>query len=328
MSGLRLLYPPIEPFATHEFSVGDGHRLYVEQVGRPDGIPAVFLHGGPGGGLVPGHRRFFDPGRYRVVLVDQRGCGRSTPLGSTVANTTGHLVGDLERVREGLGLESWLVFGGSWGSALALAYAQAHPERVTGLVLRGICLMRESERRWFYRDGARHLQPAEWERFVAPIPVEERDDLVGAYHRRLRGPEAESFARPWMRWEAVNSSLTWDPAFVDRLTSDALALPTARILTHYLVNGGFLASPTQLLDGVERIRHLPAVIVQGAYDLCCPPVSAHELAVRWPEAVFHLVADAGHSPMEPGITDRLIRATDGFAAAFDHRSRDLTVAES
>jgi proline iminopeptidase len=314
MTGRRLLYPPIEPFATHGFDVGDGHRLYVEEVGRPDGIPAVFLHGGPGGGLVPMNRRFFDPERYRVVLIDQRGCGRSTPLGSLHANTTGHLVADLELVREALGLDSWLVFGGSWGSALALAYAQAHPGCVTGLVLRGIFLVRSSERRWFYQDGARHLRPAEWERFAAPIPEDERADLVGAYHRRLLGPDAGSFARPWMRWEAVNSALTADPAFVDLLTGDDVALTAARILTHYLVNDGFFESETQLLDGVERIRHLPAVIVQGAYDLCCPPVTAHELAARWPEADLHLIPDAGHASTEPGITDRLIRATDGFAA--------------
>jgi proline iminopeptidase len=314
---MRVLYPPIEPFRTHEFDVGHGHRLYVEEVGRPDGLPVVFLHGGPGGGLVPLYRRFFDPERYRVVLVDQRGCGRSTPLGSLLANTTGHLVADLETVREGLGLKSWLLFGGSWGSTLALAYAQAHPERATGLVLRGICLLRASEQRWLYRDGARRLRPAEWERFVAPIPEAEREDLVGAYHRRLMDDcdpvRTAAVAKAWMRWEAMNSALVPDPAFVELLTSDKAALPGARILIHYLVNGGFFASETQLLDGVDRIRHLPAVIIQGAYDLCCPPVTAYELAARWPEAEFHLVEDAGHSSMEPGITDQLIRATDAFA---------------
>lgn len=313
---LRRLYPPIEPYATHDVDVGGGHRLYVEEAGNPDGIPAVFLHGGPGGGLIPLFRQFFDPERYRIVLLDQRGAGRSTPLGSLRDNTTWHLVADLEAVRELLGLDSWLVFGGSWGSTLALAYAQSHPDRVTGLVLRGIFLMRRSERRWFYQDGLHQLQPEEWERFVAPIPVAERGDVLAAYHRRLLGgdpEEARRCARAWMRWEAINSSLVPDPRLLELLTADETALPGAQILAHYVVNGGFFDPETQLLDGVDRIRHLPAVIIQGRYDLCCPPDSALALARRWPEATLHMIADAGHSSLEPGITDQLIRATDGFA---------------
>lgn len=309
------LYPEIEPYKTHYVDVSGGHRLSVEEVGNPAGIPVVFLHGGPGGGLLPGARRFFDPSRYRIVLFDQRGAGRSTPPGSLHENTTWHLVDDIETIRERLGIESWLLFGGSWGSTLALAYGQAHPSRVTGLILRGICMMRRTERDWIYQSGLHHLQPEEWERFVAPIPVDERGDILTAYHRRLIGSdpgEARACADAWMRWEAVNSSLTPDPSWITTLTADETVLPAARILAHYAVNGGFFDSETQLLDGVDRLRHLPAVIVQGRYDLCCPPATAYDLARRWPEAEFHIVPDAGHSSLEPGITDLLIRATDEF----------------
>jgi proline iminopeptidase len=267
---------------------------------------------------VPAARRFFDPERFRVVLVDQRGSGQSTPRGGLHENTTAHLVADLELIREELGIPAWLLFGGSWGSTLSLAYAQAHPGRVTGLILRGVFLMRPSERRWFYQDGLRHLQPEEWARFVEPVPDDEREDVLNAYHRRLLGPDRETalrFARAWMRWEAVNSSLRPDPALVELLTGDEFGLPMAQILAHYVVNGGFFDSDTQLLDGVGRIRHLSGVIVQGRYDLCCPPDSAYELSLRWPEAELCMVPDAGHSSLEPGITDRLIRATDAFAAA-------------
>jgi proline iminopeptidase len=313
---VRTLYSEIEPYATHVVDVGDGHRLHVEEAGNPGGIPVVFLHGGPGGGLTPVFRRFFDPERYRIVLFDQRGAGRSTPLGELGDNTTWHLVDDIETIRERLGIPSWLVFGGSWGSTLALAYAQANPGRVTGLVLRGICLVRRSERDWIYQSGLHHLQPEEWERFVAPIPPAERDDILAAYHRRLVGDDRDEALRcagAWMRWEAVNSSLTPNPLLIATLTADDTALPSARILAHYCVNGGFFTPETQLLDGVDRIRHLPAVIIQGRYDLCCPPATAYDLARRWPEAAFHVVGDAGHSSLEPGITDLLIRATDEFA---------------
>ncbi|MFU8849787.1 prolyl aminopeptidase [Micromonospora sp. SL1-18] len=310
------LYPPIEPYATHRIAVGDGHELYVEEVGRPDGVPAVFLHGGPGGGLVPAARRFFDPDRYRVVLFDQRGAGRSTPFGELRANTTGHLVDDLEVIRARLGIDSWLVFGGSWGVTLGLAYAQTHPDRVTGLILRGVLLMRRDERDWFYQGGLRHLQPEEWDRFIAPIPEAERDDVLAAYHRRLHGPdeaEARACAAAWGRWEAVNSSLRPDPGLLAHFTDERQALPIARILSHYAVHGGFLTGDTQLLDGVDRIRHLPAVIINGRYDLCCPPASAYDLARRWPEAELRIVPDAGHSAAEPGIARELLRATDHFA---------------
>jgi proline iminopeptidase len=317
---MRTLYPAIEPYPVHLLDAGDGHRLSVEEAGRPDGVPVLFLHGGPGGGIAPFMRRFFDPERFRVILPDQRGAGRSTPLGEVRANTTWHLVRDLELIRETLGIDRWLLFGGSWGSTLALAYGQAHPDRVTGLILRGVSLVRRHELDWIYRSGLHHLQPEEWSRFVEEIPPAERDDLLAAYHRRLTGPpgpQAQRSAAAWMRWEAVNSSLVPDPQLIATLTADETCLPAARILAHYAVNGGFFASETQLLDGVDRLRHLPAVIVQGRYDLCCPPATAYDVARRWPEAEFHIVPDAGHASLEPGILDLLIRATDRFADRLD-----------
>lgn len=313
---LRTLYPAIEPYAVHRLQVSGGHQLYVEEAGNPAGVPVVFLHGGPGSGLTPVMRQFFDPERYRVILPEQRGAGRSTPRGALHTNTTWHLVDDLEVIREYLGVDTWLVFGGSWGSTLGLAYAQSHPARATGLILRGICLVRRSERAWIYQSGLHHLQPEEWERFIAPIPEAKRQDILTAYHRRLIGADGEVARRcadAWMRWEAVNSSLTPDPGLIAALTADDTVLPAAQILAHYAVNGGFFESETQLLDGVDRIRHLPAVIIQGRYDLCCPPTTAHDLARRWPEATVHMVADAGHSSLEPGITHHLIRTTDHFA---------------
>lgn len=325
--GLKGLYKPIEPFATHRLDVGGGHRLYVEEAGNPHGIPVVFLHGGPGGGLVPAARRFFDPDRYRVILFDQRGAGRSTPLGELHENTTWHLVDDIEVVRAALGVREWMVFGGSWGTTLALAYAQTHPERVTAVILRGVLMMRRSERDWFYQGGLSHLQPEEWERFIAPVPPGERDDIAAAYHRRLTGTDAAQarhFAQAWMRWEAINSSLVPDPALLAALTADETVVAASRILAHYVVNGAFLEPETRLLDGIDRIRHLPAVIVQGRYDLCCPPATALDLARAWPEAALHVVADAGHASTEPGILDRLIRTTDELAADGPGQVRGLS----
>ncbi|WP_205707837.1 prolyl aminopeptidase [Kineococcus vitellinus] len=316
MAALRTSYPPLEPFAVHRLPVGDGHELHVEQAGNPAGIPVLFLHGGPGGGLRPGDRCFFDPRRYHVVLLDQRGAGRSTPAGGLEANTTAHLVADLERVRAHVGLERWLLFGGSWGSTLALAYAQAHPERVTGFVLRGLHLVRSTELDWFYAGGLAPLQPVEWQRFLAPVPPAERDDVLGAYHRRLTGDDPEEAARwaaPWLRWEFVNSSTAPDPAFLEEVSTSAQAVGAARVLAHYAAHRGFLRDDDELLDGLARVRHLPAVLVQGALDLCCPPVTAWEVAQRWPRARLELVPGAGHSSREPGVLDRLVRATDSFA---------------
>ncbi|KGE05070.1 prolyl aminopeptidase [Pseudohaliea rubra] len=310
------LYPPIEPYDHGWLTVGDGHEVYYEQCGNPVGKPCLFVHGGPGGGAGKDARRFFDPERYRIVLFDQRGCGRSRPHASLEANTTWDLVADMERLRETLRIERWLVFGGSWGSTLSLAYAQAHPEVVSELVLRGIFLLREREIRWFYQHGASELYPDAWEAYLAPIPEDERDDLVQAFHRRLTGPDEDerlAAARAWSVWEASTSFLRPRAAFVAELGTPAAALAMARIECHYFVNGGFLEHPDQLLEGIDRIRHIPAVIVQGRYDVVCPPVTAWSLHRAWPEAEFHLVADAGHSAFDGGNAAALVAATDRLA---------------
>jgi proline iminopeptidase len=311
----RGLYPPVEPYEHGMLDVGDGHRVYWEMCGNPDGMPAVFLHGGPGAGCSPDHRRLFDPARYRVLLLDQRGCGRSTPHASIEANTTWHLVADIERLRALVGVERWLVFGGSWGSALALAYAETHPERVTGLIVRGIFTLRRSELLWYYQEGASWLFPDKWERFLAPIPVEERGDLIAAYHRRLTGPDPAArleAARAWSVWEGETITLLPDAALSARHAEDAYALAFARIENHYFVNGGFLEEG-QLLRDAHRLRAIPGVIVQGRYDVATPAATAWALHRAWPEAEFRLVPDAGHAFNEPGILRHLIEATDAFA---------------
>ncbi|AKF09015.1 Proline iminopeptidase [Sandaracinus amylolyticus] len=296
--------------------MGSGHRVYWEESGNPKGKPVVFLHGGPGGGTDPKQRRFFDPERYRIVLFDQRGCGRSTPHASLVDNTTWHLVSDIERLREHLGVERWQVFGGSWGSTLALAYAQKHPERVTELVLRGIFLLRRAELLWFYQHGTSEMFPDAWQHFLAPIPESERGDLMGAYHKRLTSDDAhvrQEAARAWSVWEARTSFLLAREDHVARAAADAFSLAFARIECHYFVNDGFLAREDQLLADVDRIRHIPAVIVHGRYDVVCPARNAWDLHQRWPEAELKIVEDAGHSAYEPGIMHELVTATDRFA---------------
>jgi len=313
---LRTLYPALEPY-DRGFLPADGeHLIYYEQSGNPSGKPAVFVHGGPGGGGDVNARRFFDPQRYRIIVFDQRGAGRSRPEASLIDNTTAHLIGDMERLRELLELSQWLVFGGSWGSTLSLAYAEAHPEAVSELVVRGIFLLRKKELSWFYQHGASVLFPDQWERFLAPIPVEERDDLLAAYHRRLVGDDEEAklaAAHAWSYWEGVTSHLLPDLAHTLPFEQAKFAVELARIETHYFVNAGFFESEDQLLTGIDRIRNIPAVIVQGRYDVVCPMETAWELASRWPEADFRLVDNAGHSAYEPGITHELINVTDGFA---------------
>ena len=313
---LRTLYAPVAPYDTGRLSVSPVHELYFEQSGNPDGKPVVFLHGGPGAGSNPAVRRFFDPAKYRIVVFDQRGCGQSTPHASLEDNTTAHLVADIEGLREHLGIERWQVFGGSWGSTLALNYAQTHPDRVTELVLRGVFLLRPTELRWFYQHGASQLFPDYWEDYIAPIPEAERDDLIQAHYRRLTGDDYDArmaSARAWSVWEGVTSNLLVSEAAVGRFQSDDFALAMARIEAHYFVNGGFMDTPSQLLDNIDSIRDIPAVIVQGRYDVVCPPRTAWELHQAWPEADFRLVPDAGHSAFEPGIVDELIQATDRFA---------------
>jgi proline iminopeptidase len=311
----RSLYPPIEPYNTGFLRVSPLHEIYFEESGNPKGKPVLFVHGGPGGGTDPKQRRFFDPSAYRIVLFDQRGCGKSRPHASLEENTTWHLVEDMEALRRHLGIARWLVFGGSWGSSLALAYAQKHPESVTELVLRGIFLLRAQEIRWFYQHGAHTLFPDAWEDFLAPIPPEERGDLVQAYHRRLTGEDArvrQEAARAWSVWEARTSNLVPSEALVAHFGEDAFSLAFARIECHYFVHGAFLRADTQLLDDVPRIRHIPAVIVQGRYDIPCPIESAWALHKAWPEAELKIILDAGHSAYEPGTTHALIEATDRF----------------
>lgn len=311
----RTLYPEIECFRSGRLRVSELHEIYFEESGNPAGNPVVFVHGGPGSGTEPKHRRFFDPAVYRIVLFDQRGCGKSTPHASLVDNTTWHLVADMEALRVHLGLERWQVFGGSWGSTLALAYAETHPERVSELVLRGIFMIRKQEIDWFYQRGASVLFPDAWEGYLAPIPEGERGDLLRAYHRRLTGDDPavrQAAAKAWSIWEGSTSHLYVDAEEIDRTGEDTFALAFARIECHYFVNGAFFQPETQLLDGVPRIRHIPAVIVQGRYDVVCPMETAWALHRAWPEADFRLVADAGHSAFEPGIVHELVQATDRF----------------
>ena len=318
MNPRRELYPPIEPHRHGFLAVGDGHEVYWEECGNPAGKPVVFLHGGPGAGCDARARRFFDPARYRILLFDQRGCGRSRPHASLEHNTTWDLVADIERLRELAGVERWQVFGGSWGSTLALAYAETHPTRVSELVLRGIFLLRKAELGWFYEQGlgASAMYPDLWEDFVAPIPPPERRDMMSAYYRRLTGNDraaALEAARAWSIWEGSTSFLLIDEDNVHRWGEPEFALAVARIECHYFVNQGFLKGEDQLLDGVDRIRHIPSVIVQGRHDVVCPMFTAWDLHRAWPEAELRVVADAGHSAFEPGNTDELIRATDRFA---------------
>lgn len=313
----RGLYPITDPFDSGMLRVSDVHEIYWEQSGNPKGKPVVFLHGGPGGGTNPKLRGFFDPSAYRIVLFDQRGCGKSRPHASLVDNTTWHLVADIEALRKKLRIQRWQVFGGSWGSTLALAYAQKHPERVTELVLRGIFLMRRKELLWFYQEGASWLFPDAWEQFLAPIPVIERGDLIGAYHRRLTSKDKDerlSAARAWSIWEGSTSYLFQDLEQIARTGADRFAEAFARIECHYFVHGAWLGTEDQLLSDVPRIRHIPAVIVQGRYDVVCPLRSAWDLHCAWPEADLRIVPDAGHSALEASNTHELVCATDRFRA--------------
>jgi len=317
MTVRRSFYPEIQPYDSGWLDVSPEHSIYYEQSGNPAGKPVVFLHGGPGGGTSPKQRRFFDPARYRIVLFDQRGSGKSKPHASLVDNTTWHLVSDIERLRHHLGIERWQVFGGSWGSTLALAYSEQHPERVTELVLRGIFLLRRWELEWFYQQGTSRLYPDAWQKYEALIPEGERGDFIHAYYRRLTGADAalrKEAARVWSVWEASTSHLIPDEDYVQSCAGDDFSMAFARIECHYFVNHGFLVHENQLIADVAKIRHIPAVVVQGRYDVVCPMQSAWDLCRAWPEADLRIVADAGHSAYEPGIVHELITATEAFAA--------------
>ncbi|WP_430402209.1 prolyl aminopeptidase [Hyphomonas sp.] len=315
MTELRTLYPEIEAYASGHLDVGDGHVIYWERSGTKGAKPAVFLHGGPGGGFAPSHRRLFDPRLYDVMLFDQRGCGKSKPHASLEANTTWHLVADIERLREMMGVDKWQVFGGSWGSTLALAYAETHPERVSELVLRGIYLLTKAEMDWYYQFGVSEMFPDKWERFLAPIPEAERGDLKAAYRKRLtsddRAVQIEA-ALAWSQWEGQTITLLPEPSTSDVFGEDEFALAFARIENHYFTHAGWL-DEGQLLRDAGRLKDIPGTIVHGRYDMPCPARFAWALHKAWPEADFHLIEGAGHAYSEPGILDQLIRATDTYA---------------
>ncbi len=311
------LFPEIEPYDVGTLRVSDLHTIHWEQVGNPKGKPIVFLHGGPGGGIDPVYRRYFDPKKWRIVLFDQRGCGKSTPHAELRDNTTWDLVADIERLRTHFGIDRWVVFGGSWGSTLALSYAQTHPTRVKGLVLRGIFMLRRSELLWFYQEGAHQLFPDAWEDYVAPIPPRERGDMMKAYYKRLTSKDKKvrmAAAKAWSVWEGRTSKLFVDPKLVEKFGGGTFADAFARIECHYFVNGGFMKRDDQLLRGVKKIRNIPAVIVQGRYDIPCPMRSAWDLHRAWPEAKFIVVPDSGHSMTEPGIRAHLVAETDALAS--------------
>ena len=313
----RTLYPPIEPYESGMLDVGDGHRLYWELSGNPDGKPVVFLHGGPGGGSSPDHRRQFNPDRYKILVFDQRGCGRSTPYASLEHNTTWDLVDDIEKLRTQVAkVDKWMVFGGSWGSTLALAYAEKYPERVTELVLRGIFLFDQFEIDWMYKEGgASQVYPDKFAEFIGLIPEAERGDLVDAYRKRLTGSDKDeqlAAAQAWSKWEGDIVTLLPSPETIDHFTSPEVAVAVARIENHYMANHGWLEEG-QLLEGAKKLRGIPGVIVQGRHDTCTPPVAAWLLKQAWPEVELNIIPDAGHLFNEPGNLDALVRATDRFA---------------
>jgi proline iminopeptidase len=322
--GRRALYPAIEPFNRFRLTVPGGHDLYVEECGTRGAKPAVVLHGGPGGGCSPGMRRYFDPASWHVILFDQRGCARSRPHASVEGNDTWALIEDIEAIRRRVGVEAWTVFGGSWGAALGLIYAEEHPRRVTELVLRGVFLMEQRELDWFYGGGAAQFFPDLWEEFTAPIPDAERGDLIGAYHKRLMSGDLAlqtEYARAWARWEGSTATLRADPRLRPGFGDAAYARAFSRIECHYFQNRGFLAEDGHILQRINAIRDIPGVIVQGRYDMVCPPLSAFRLDAAWPGSELRVVGDAGHALSEPGITAELIAATDGFRERRSSRRR-------
>jgi proline iminopeptidase len=315
---MRQLFSPIEPYATHTIEVSDGHRLYVEECGTSEGIPVLFVHGGPGSGCENYHRRFFDPAMYRIILFDQRGCGRSVPHASLEGNTTGQLVEDMETIRVQLGVTQWVVFGGSWGSTLGLVYAETHPTRVLGLILRGIFLCRPRDIHWFYQEGASFLLPDYWHDYLQTIPAAERGNLVEAYYRRLTGNDElmrMAAAKSWSLWEGRASTLLPRASVVDHFANPHTALSLARIECHYFMHDSFL-KPNQILNDAGRLKDIPGVIVHGRYDVVCPVEQAWELHKAWPAARLQIIPDGGHSATEPGIVDALTTATRQFAMRF------------
>ncbi|KEJ96971.1 prolyl aminopeptidase Serine peptidase. MEROPS family S33 [Pseudosulfitobacter pseudonitzschiae] len=317
---VQYLYPPVDPFDQRMMDVGDGHKIYVEQCGNPSGIPVVVLHGGPGGGCSPAMRRYFDPAVFRVVLFDQRGCGRSRPHAVIENNTTWHLVRDIEMIREALGIDAWIAFGGSWGATLALIYAQTHPDRVRELVLRGVFTMTKAEIDWFYGGGAGKFWPEVWARFVGLIPEDERDDLVAAYHKRLFSGdrlEETKYGRAWASWENALASIHSNGMGGEAPGEYARAF--SRLENHYFINGGFLEFDGQILANMDRIADIPGTVVQGRYDMICPPDSAYAIVQRWPRSTLKMVRNAGHALSEPGISSELVRTMDRIAMTEQRR---------
>lgn len=308
-------FPEIEPYKTGRLKVSDLHEIYFEEVGNPKGSPVLFIHGGPGGGVSPDHRRYYDPNHYRIILFDQRGCGQSTPHAELKENTTWDLIKDIEKLRAHVGIEKWIVFGGSWGSTLSLLYAETHPERVKGLILRGIFLCRKQEIDWFYQDGASHVFPEAWEKYLAAIPKEEHGDLVAAYHKRLTSPDKSTrlaAAKAWSVWEGSTSCLFQEPNFIDDFGDDEFAEAFARIECQYFTNGIWMRNDNQILEDVYKIRHIPCEIVHGRYDMVCPVENAYDLKKAWPEANLRITPDAGHAAKEPGNLAGLVAATEKF----------------
>ena len=314
---MRDFYPEIEPFNSGMLQVSELHNIYYEEAGNPHGKPVVFVHGGPGGGIDSSYRQFFDPEVWRIVLFDQRGCGKSLPAFELKENTTWDLVDDMEKIREKLNIKNWTVFGGSWGSTLGLTYAISHARKVNGLILRGIFLLREKEIKWFYQEGASFIFPDAWEKYLGPIPQSERHDLVSAYYKRLTSEDHKTrteAAKAWSVWEGSTSKLQMDPNFIERFKGDDFALAFARIECHYFTNKGFFKEDGWILNNVDKIRHIPTWIVQGRYDVVCPAISAFELHSKWPESKLFIIPDAGHSASEQGIKSKLIEVTDYFGS--------------
>lgn len=313
------LFPDIHPYVTHHLQVDDIHTLYIEESGNPAGVPVLFLHGGPGAGCAPHHRRYFDPEIYRIVLFDQRGCGKSTPHASLENNTTWDLVNDIEVIREHLGVKQWIVFGGSWGSTLALVYAETHPDAVKGLILRGIFLARDEDIQWFYQQGASQLFPDYWQQFTAPIPEAARSNMVDAYYQQLTGDDELQkirAAKAWSVWEGMTATLQTDQSVINSFSDSHAALSIARIECHYFKHHSWL-EPNQILNDIEKIRHIPGYIVHGRYDVICPVSQAWELSQAWPEANLEIIPDAGHAVVEKGITQALLQATQDIITKLD-----------
>ncbi len=312
---MNVLYPEIEPYNEFNLKVSELHTIHVEESGNPNGKPVIFLHGGPGGGIEPVYRQYFYPEKWRIIIFDQRGCGRSTPHAELRENTTWDLVEDIEKIRCHLEIEKWVVFGGSWGSTLTLSYSITHPDRCKGLILRGIFMLRKKEIKWFYQEGCSFIYPDEWEKYLTPIPDSERHNMVKAYYKQLTSEDENirlNAAKSWARWEASTSKLIQNEKSLHHFDDPKVFEAFSRIECHYFINRGFFETDGWLLNNVEKIRHLPAVIVQGRYDVVCPMVSAWELHRAFPEADFEIVQDAGHSMTEPGIRSKLIEMTDKF----------------